>query len=198
MNPSQIGLVLLAAGESKRMGVPKQLLEYKGQSLIRHAAEVAIASICRPIVVVLGAYGDRIKSEIDNLPVCICQNPNWQKGMGASISVGIETLTTNESELGGVIIALADLPLITAKVYNQLVEVYQEQAQKAIASTYSNTFGVPALFDRLLFPQLLSMKTKGGAKQLLANYSDRRFNLNVPEAAIDIDTPTDYQKLLSL
>ena len=118
--------------------------------------------------------------------------------MGASISVGMKTLMANEPELDGVVVALADQPLITAKIYNRLVEVYREQALKAIASTYSNTLGVPALFDRILFPQLLTMKTKGGAKQLLTNYSDRAFNLNVPEAAIDIDTPTDYQKLLSL
>ena len=74
MTHSQVGLVLLAAGESKRMGVPKQLLEYQGQSLIAHAAEVAIASSCYPIIVVLGAYSDRLKSEIDSLPVTVCQN----------------------------------------------------------------------------------------------------------------------------
>ena len=198
MTHSQIGLILLAAGESKRMGQPKQLLKYQGQSLIRHAAEVAVASNCQPIVIVLGAYGDRIKLEIDNLPVYICQNPDWQQGMGSSISVGMETSMLNESELDGVIIALADQPLITVKVYNQLIETDREQAPKAIASTYSDTLGVPALFDRSLFSQLLSMKTKGGAKQLLADYSDRAFNLNIPQAAIDIDTPTDYQKLLSL
>ncbi len=198
MNPSQIGLILLAAGESKRMGVPKQLLEYQGHSLIRHATEIAIASICRPIVVVLGAYGDRLKSEIDSLPVTICQNLDWQQGMSTSISVGIKRLTTTASKINGVIIALADQPLITAQVYNQLVERYQETQQKAIASIYSDTLGVPALFDRILFPQLLNIKAKGGAKQLLTKYSDRTLNLNVPEAAIDIDTPNDYQNLLSI
>ncbi|MGL5939391.1 MAG: nucleotidyltransferase family protein [Waterburya sp.] len=198
MNQPQVGLILLAAGESKRMGTPKQLLFYRGASLIRHAITEAIASNCHRIIVVIGAYSDRIKSEIENLPIYICHNPHWQQGMSASISLGIKTLTTIETQLDGVIIALGDQPLITAYVYNRLIENYLKSRQKAIASNYANTLGVPALFDRTLFPDLLSLSNQGGAKQLLNQYSDRAFDLNIPQAAIDIDTPDDYQKLLSL
>ena len=197
INQAKVGLILLAAGESRRMGTPKQLLNYKGCSLILHATREAVASRCHPIIVVLGAYSDRIKPQIANLPVYFCQNYHWQQGMSTSISVGIQTITAIEPELNAVIIALGDQPLINTHIYNSLIENYLQSEQKAIASTYADTLGVPAIFAQTLFPNLLRMKNKGGAKQLLQKYSDRRFNLNVPEAAIDIDTPDDYQQLFS-
>lgn len=193
----QVGLILLAAGESKRMGTPKQLLSYQGRSLIRHAAEEAVASNCNPIVVVLGAYSDRISPELNNLLVHICQNPDWKLGMSSSISLGIKALTTIQSDINAVVITLADQPFITATVYNRLIKRYLETGQKAVASIYANTIGVPALFDCALFPKLRSKIEPGGAKQLLTNYSDFALNLNVPEAAIDIDTPADFQNLLN-
>lgn len=194
----KVPLILLAAGESKRMGTPKQLLSYKGKSLIRHAATRAIASECNPIVVVLGANSDRISPELDNLPVHLVLNSQWQKGMSSSIATGIKAMMKISFGFEAIIVALADQPLITAKVYNQLIEGYHQNQVKAIASNYNNTLGVPALFDRSLLPELLKLKHQGGAKQLLKTYSNPQFNLNLPEAAMDIDTPTDYQKLIKL
>ncbi|WP_036484892.1 NTP transferase domain-containing protein [Myxosarcina sp. GI1] len=196
MNCIRVGLILLAAGESKRMGTPKQLIEYNRRSLIRHTVEVAIASDCHPIIVVLGANRDRIIPEISNLPVNICHNRQWQKGMSSSIAVGIEALA--KSEIDAVIVALADQPLINTNVYNQLVKHYQTSKQPAIASAYNHTLGVPALFDRTLFAELIDLQGQGGAKKLLKRYSQPKFNLAVPEAAIDLDTPEDLQHLRSL
>ena len=198
MTYPQVPLILLAAGESRRMGKPKQLLAYKGNSLIRHALTMAIISNCDPIIVVLGANSDRIFPELRNLPVQITHNALWQQGMGASIATGIKALQEIKVDLDAVIVALADQPLITAQVYNRLVERYRSNQVKAVASNYSGTIGVPALFDRTLLPELLKMNQKGGAKQLLNQYSDRTVNLELPEAAIDIDTPADYQKLLNI
>ena len=195
---SQAGLILLAAGESSRMGTPKQLLSYKGRSLIRHAVEEAVTSSCHPIIVVFGANCDRIAPEIDNLPIHITFNSQWRSGMSSSIAMGIKALQEFSSSFEAVIIALADQPLITASVYERLIERYYQNCLKAVASHYNNTLGVPALFDRSLLPELLELKHKGGAKQLLERYSDRVLNLNLPEAAIDIDTPVDYQKLTKL
>ena len=194
----KVPLILLAAGESRRMGTPKQLLTYNGSSLIRQAATEAIESSCKPIVVVLGANGDRISREINDLAVQITYNTCWQKGMSASIATGIDTLLLMNIDLDAVVIALGDQPFVTSRVYNLLIERYYQNEVKAVASSYSQTIGVPALFDRVLIPELLDMKQQGGAKQLLKQYSDRRFNLDLPEAAIDIDTPADYQKLLKL
>ena len=196
MNHPLVPLILLAAGESRRMGTPKQLLSYKGSSLIYHATKEAIASICNPIVVVIGANSDRISPEINNLPVYITYNTQWRQGMSASIANGIKALLEMKVNFDALIVALADQPLITASVYDRLVERYYQNKVKAVASNYSDTIGVPALFDRTLIPEMLKMMQKGGAKQLLNKYSDRSLNLDLPEAAIDIDTPTDYQKLL--
>lgn len=192
----QVGLILLAAGESRRMGTSKQLLSYRGSSLIRHAVTMAVASECQPTIVVLGANSDRISWEINDLPVHITYNAQWQRGMSASIATGIEAMLEIETNFDAVIVALADQPLITASVYDCLIKSYYQNEVKTIASNYSNTVGVPALFDRALMPELLDLKHQGGAKQLLQKYSDRAFDLNLPEAAIDIDTPEDYQKLL--
>ncbi|MBE9045834.1 nucleotidyltransferase family protein [Pleurocapsales cyanobacterium LEGE 10410] len=194
----KVPLILLAAGESSRMGTPKQLLSYKGRSLIRHAVEEAVTSNCQPIVVVLGANSDRIAVELNNLPVHIAHNTQWQQGMSASITTGIIALKSINADFDAVIMALADQPLITHQVYNRLIERYYQNKVEAVASKYSDTLGVPAIFDRTIVPELLNMKQQGGAKRLLNQYSDRNFNLDLPEAAIDIDTPTDYQKLLEL
>ena len=196
MNHPPVPLILLAAGESKRMGTPKQLLTYKNSSLIRHAVSLAIASTCSPVIVVFGAKSDRLTREIKDLPVHMTYNPEWQEGMSSSIATGINTLLKMKLDFNAVILALADQPLITAQTYNRLVESYCSGNSLAVASNYSDTIGVPALFDRTLIPKLLQMKHQGGAKQILHQYSDRALNLDLPEAAIDIDTPADYQKLV--
>ena len=198
MNHFQVSLILLAAGESRRMGTPKQLLSYKGNSLIRHAVTEVVKSNCDRIVVVLGTNSERISTEISDLPVCVTYNTQWQQGMSTSIATGIKALLQMKVNFEAIIIALADQPLITAQVYNRLIERYCQNQLKAVASNYSDTLGVPALFDHTLIPELLKMKQKGGAKQLLNQYSDRAFNLDLPEAAVDIDTPADYQKLLKI
>ena len=194
----KVPLILLAAGESRRMGSPKQLLSYKGSSLIRHATKETIASICNPIIVVLGANSDRLTPEINDLSLHIAYNSQWQQGMSASIATGINTLLEINIDFDAVIVALADQPLITAHVYDRLIERYYSNRLQAVASNYSDTIGVPALFDRSLLLKLLNMKHQGGAKQILNQYSDRAFNLDLPEAAIDIDTPADYQRLLNI
>ena len=197
MNVS-VPIILLAAGESKRMGTPKQLLTYNGSSLVRHAATEAVKSNCDPVIVVLGAKRDRISVEINDLKVHITSNLDWQKGMGASIATGINTLLTINTDFDAVIVALGDQPFVTSRVYNLLIERYYQNEVKAVASSYSNTIGVPALFASSILSELLDLNRQGGAKQVLKRYSDRSLNLNLPEAAIDIDTPADYQKLLKL
>lgn len=203
---TQIGAILLAAGESKRMGTPKQLLTYQGKTLIRHTITELIAANCDPIVVVLGAYSDRIGAEIKDLPVYICHNPHWQQGMSSSIVKGVEVILKINCDLEAVIISLVDQPLITAKLYKLLIANYLKSqtkascvsSSKAIASIYANTIGVPALFSHTLFDRLLKLQHQGGAKQLLKIHSDPQFNLDLPQAAIDLDTPQDYQNLLDL
>src|SRR5580692_2476743 len=111
--PIRVALILLAAGPSTRLGQPKQLLPFRGRSLLRHAAETALASSCRPVVVVLGASAERMKSELTDLPVMIAVNSGWESGMGSSIRAGLEALTNGKNAdagVGAVVIMVCDQP----------------------------------------------------------------------------------------
>lgn len=195
MNSSPIGLMILAAGASTRMGTPKQLLAYRGCTLIRHMAEVAIASVCQPIAIVLGANAERIKPEISQLPIQIVENQQWEEGMSVSIRVGLEALLAVNQNLEAVAIALCDQPFVSSQTLNQLVEAYHLTGKPIIASEYSGTLGVPALFSRILFSELMTLKSTEGAKKLMNKHIHEVFSVPFPEGAIDIDTPNDYEQL---
>jgi len=85
-----VGIIVLAAGGSTRMGVPKQLLLYRRQSLLRRAMETAVATVCRPVVVVLGANAGRLCDEAKQLPVHVAENKRWKEGMSSSIQLGMQ------------------------------------------------------------------------------------------------------------
>lgn len=198
MNPSMVGLMILAAGASIRMGTPKQLLPYQGRSFIRHITEIAIASVCQPIAVVLGANAEQIKPEISQLPVQIVENQQWEEGMSASIRVGLEALLAVNQNLDAVVIALCDQPFVSSQTLNRIVEAYQVTGKPIIASEYAETFGVPALFKRTLFSELISLNSSEGAKQLIERHIHEGFSILFPDGAIDIDNPTEYEQLQTL
>ena len=192
-----IGLIILAAGKASRMGKPKQLLTYQGSSLISLAVKVGLNSICESVVVVLGAYTEQIKPEINKLPVQIIENMDWETGMASSIRAGINLINQSNPNLDAVIIALADQPLISEAVFNQLIEKYQDTNNKIIAAAYDDIVGVPALFDKTFFSELMNIEGDRGAKALMRKYKNEVLTIPIPEAAIDIDTQDDYEKLLS-
>ncbi|MBW4646636.1 MAG: nucleotidyltransferase family protein [Goleter apudmare HA4340-LM2] len=191
-----VGLIILAAGAATRMGKPKQLLVYQGQSLILHTVNVALASLCQPVIVVLGAYIEQIQPELITKPVQVVENSQWQQGMSSSIRTGMTALLKTNSNFDAVIISLADQPLIPPHVFHQLIHSYQETQKIIIACQYDNTVGVPALFSRTLFPELMQLAGDQGAKALIQKYRDTVLMVSLPAAAIDIDTPDDYQQLL--
>ncbi len=198
MNSSTVGLIILAAGASTRMGTPKQLLAYRGCTLIRHMAEVAIASVCQPVAVVLGAYAERITPEVSQLPVQIVENQQWAEGMSSSIRVGIEALLTRNQSLEAVAIALCDQPFVSSQMLDRIVEAYRFTGKPIIACEYSGTLGVPVLFSRALFSELMALKSTEGAKQIIRKHIHEVFSVPFPEGAIDIDTPKDYEQFQTL
>lgn len=196
-NSPNIGMIILAAGASSRMGTPKQLLPYRGRSFLVHVVEAALASICRPIVVVLGANVEQLKPELTQLPVQVVENYKWAEGMSSSIRSGIAALNAVNQSLEAVAIALCDQPFVSAQIINQLVETYHFTGRPIVASEYAGTLGVPALFSRALFPKLMALNATEGAKHLIKKYSDKVVSVSFPEGAIDIDTPKDYEQLQS-
>jgi molybdenum cofactor cytidylyltransferase len=195
MNSSTIGLIILAAGASTRMGTPKQLLLYRGRSFVRHFCDVAIASVCQPIAVVLGANAEQIKPEISQLPVQIVENQQWTEGMSSSIWVGLEALLAVNQDLEAVAIALCDQPFVSSQTLDRIVEAYRFTGNPIIASEYAATLGVPVLFSRSLFSELMALKSNEGAKQLIKRHIHEVFSVPFPEGSIDIDTPNDYEQL---
>ena len=185
-----IALLILAAGGSTRLGSPKQLLEYRGRSLLRHAAETALATSCRPVVVVLGSGSDRLKDELADLDVCPVDNPDWNKGMGTSVRRGIERLETLLPVWDGVLLMLCDQPLIRAEKLEALVRTFREATPpcQGVAAAYEGTLGVPALLGRELLDGISALPDEAGAKMLLRQPGAAVIEVSMPEAAIDIDT----------
>ncbi|QHT70973.1 nucleotidyltransferase family protein [Rhodocytophaga rosea] len=198
MPRSSIGLIILAAGASTRMGSPKQLLPFSGKSLIRYSVQNALASKCFPIVVVLGANKDLIKLELEDLPVFVAENPDWKQGMASSIHAGLEMLLTAYPGVKGGIIMLCDQPFVTTLFLNHLVDTFEKDQRHIIASYYGNDFGVPAVFPKKLFDELSALEGNAGAKKLIQQYSAEVIPVVFPEGLVDIDTPEDYLGLQSL
>jgi molybdenum cofactor cytidylyltransferase len=196
-----VGIVILAAGASTRLGRPKQLLIYQERSLLRRAAESALDSVCQPVTVVLGAFAEQFSNEVCDLPVQIAINPQWQKGMSTSIRIGIEALEANPSSgrpMEAVVMMLCDQPFVTPQIIDELVAAYRATGWPIIASEYGGTLGVPALFSRKIFADLRALKEAEGAKKVIQNHADAVFRMPFARGAIDIDTPMDYAQLHTL
>ena len=191
----EIGIVILAAGASRRLGEPKQLLAFEGEILLRRAAKTALASNCSPIVVVLGAEAEILKNELKGLDVEIVENGEWENGMNGSINIGLSKLLEINSRTQAVLLMVCDQPFLTVDVIDQITREYEESKALIVACEYAETVGVPALFDKNLFPQLKNLKTKGGAKKLIERFLSETITVAFPAGVFDIDTPADWLKL---
>jgi molybdenum cofactor cytidylyltransferase len=199
-----IALVILAAGESKRMGEPKQLLTVKGKTLIRHSSLVALESLCSPVITVLGANKDKVLPEIEHLTLNdkllhVLYNADWQLGMSSSIKLAINHLKEiMNHNLEAIVFMLCDQPFVNAELINELVTLYRRTKNTVIASTYDNgTNGVPALFSSNIFPELLNLKGDIGARKIINNFSHQLLTVPFPQGSIDLDTKEAYEKLIA-
>ncbi|MDQ3323512.1 MAG: nucleotidyltransferase family protein [Acidobacteriota bacterium] len=191
----KIGCIILAAGDSTRMNSEaKQLLEFRGKTLLRRAAETAIEANFDRIVIVLGSIAEELKKEIDDLPVQIAVNKNWETGMSSSIKVGLSAFSNGEN-IDAVVVTLCDQPLVSAKILRELGETFAETGKSIIACRYAETIGVPALFARVVFDDLMDLREDEGAKKVIKKYEAETAVILAPEAAFDVDTAQDYEKL---
>ncbi|NET68404.1 MAG: nucleotidyltransferase family protein [Moorea sp. SIO1G6] len=192
---SNIAIIILAAGASTRMGRPKQLLPYQGCSLLRHTIETAMASVCKPVVVVLGANAQQIYSEVNQPSVTVVENLDWNLGMGSSIRRGILSLATCSETIDAAVITVCDQPFLSPEIINYLVAAYHANGKPIVACQYADTLGVPVLFKHIFFSELATLDETVGAKKLINKYYNEVFSIPFPLGVIDIDTPTDYQQL---
>jgi molybdenum cofactor cytidylyltransferase len=189
-----IAAVVLAAGESSRLGRPKQLVEYRGRSLIRGAVEAALGGGCSPVVVVLGAHADRVRREIEPLDVRHVFNPAWREGMAASIRAGVAEVESVPAAIEAVVLASCDQPHLSAEILSRLIAAFRrrEDASASMAACeYAGILGVPALFARAEFGRLLALDGDRGARDLLRAGSGPVVRISWPEGARDVDAPAD-------
>jgi len=196
-NVSSYGIIILAAGNSSRLGEPKQLLRYNSKSLIWHVAEEAVTAIGNPVIIVTGSNHELIFNEINTLPVQLVYNENWQQGMAFSISTGLNALLNTHSSMSGVIIAVSDQPFVTAALFSDLIKIAESTSKGIAASSYDDTLGTPVLFQKQYFEHLLNLKGSEGAKKLLKLFKEDVAKVPFPLGRIDIDTKEDYANLIN-
>jgi len=187
----KICTIILAAGESKRLGTPKQLIPYKNSTLLGHTIQCTLNSKSNETVVVLGANSRLIQKKILNFPINIVINQNWKMGMGCSIRAGLEKIESVNNNLQAVILLVCDQLFLTSKTIDHLIESYLLFKKPIVASEYDGTLGVPVLFDKEFFPELLKINGISGAKIVVKNHLDQVCSIPFPKGEFDIDKSND-------
>jgi len=191
------GIIILAAGQSARLGTPKQNLIYKGNTLLQHTINAALQSVCKPIIVVLGAYAADILPTIDAKDIEIIRNDDWEEGMASSIRASITALQKHP-DIDSALIMLCDQPHVDALLLKTMIHRLQDSHKGIIACAYNGTLGVPVLFNKQYFAGLLLLTGHDGAKKILAAHLSDIAAVPFPLGAVDIDTMADYTNLSNL
>lgn len=190
-------VLLLAAGESKRMGQPKALLDWFGQSLLEFQGK-KLQALNLPISLVLGAYSNEIQKLSKSLEIETFVNPNWQDGMGSSVAFGVQELLQKKPETEAILLFLIDQPLLEISDLNRLISSFQENPGKIIVSQSDEGWsGPPVIFPNTFFSELKNLSGDDGAKPVVKRNQASIIKLEIPNMA-DMDTPEAYHRLLAL
>lgn len=190
MHQLSISIIILAAGYSKRLGEPKQLLEINGQNLLSHAIRAATDVNAETVILVAreGLIDDQAQGKYS-----LVINEDASLGMSSSIKAGLKFVYENAPGTDGVIIMVCDQPHVTTAVLLQLINEHVKTGKSIVAAKYANTYGTPVFFDKLYFSRLNELNGDSGAKKvILQNFRDLAF-IEFPLGEIDIDTPEDWK-----
>ena len=193
-----IPIILLAAGESSRLGQPKQLLTIRGTTLLRHIAKICIESGVGPVVVVLGSQEDIMRQELEGLPLHILSNVDWSSGLASSIRCGVQYIMQLGGQPKAAIFVLCDQLLLTPKIIQQVRDRYVSFGADLISCQYGVAYGPPTLVGQVYFDELLTLTGQQGAKKLLAQYPERIDFIPFEGGEVDIDFPGDLENLKDL
>jgi molybdenum cofactor cytidylyltransferase len=184
-----IATLILAGGESKRMGFPKLTLEYQGSSLLRHAIQKAKV-VSTKVVVVVGAYAQTYRAEAEKAGARVVENPEWLEGLASSLRVGVQSLN-HQAEAA--LILLPDQPFVPTEHLHLLIKRRQETKAQLVFSRYQGVLGAPCVISKSLFAEVQTLQGDKGAKALI------REGVSVAEVELsesqDIDTPEDARQL---
>jgi molybdenum cofactor cytidylyltransferase len=187
--------VVLAAGESARIGQPKQLLEFRGKTLVYRAVNAAIEANCSPVIVLTGDVHAGVKNALPATSAILVQNRHWRQGVGTSIRVGIRYVIDNAPDADTALLLVCDQPFVDRDVLSALIALHSKTGKPIVASGYADTLGVPALFHHSIFPELLRLGDDTGAKPIILCNRERVAELPFPMGKIDIDKLEDLQSI---
>ena len=180
-----IPAVILAAGASRRLGRPKQLVELAGESLLRRAVRAALAE-CSPVLVVLGSGAAALEAHLAGLPVTIVPNPEWEEGMAASLRHGVAALPAGSE---AALFLVCDQLQVDAALLRRLLSAHRARPGAVVTCAYAGTRGTPSLFPARCFPELLELRGDRGARGLL--HGDDVALVPFPGGERDVDVPED-------
>lgn len=194
-NTMDFGIIILAAGSSSRLGQPKQLLDFKGKTLLQHAVESALASAPTNVITVLGSNDERVKPTLTGYDTTVVTNSEWQEGMASSIRCGLTKLMEKNPAVEAAIIMVCDQPFTDSNLLKELVAKYDRSNKPVVASVYDDAPGTPALFDKSVFPKLLQLTGDRGAKKIILQNPELAELVPFDLGSKDIDTMADYKSL---
>jgi molybdenum cofactor cytidylyltransferase len=192
-----LAAVILAAGGSSRMGQPKQLLKFRGTSLLRRAIDIALAVPTEQVIVVLGHAADQLLPECTATNATVVLNDQWMEGVSTSLRGGLATVS---SDARGVFIYPADMPLVTPEALRELAHRQQVSGRPAAITDAGGVRGVPVFITRSLFPALMIQEGDVGGAQYLRGHPEavEAVHFDDPDLVRDVDRPEDYARLLEL
>jgi molybdenum cofactor cytidylyltransferase len=192
---SKTGIIILAAGNSSRMGEPKQLMKFNNKTFLQHIIEESREANLDPVICVTGYESEQISRAVMGIPVTIVYNEQWSEGMGTGISAGIKQLLP--SDVDSVILAVSDQPYVSSDLFAKMLTLKDQSGKRIVASSYAGTLGTPVLFDREYFNQLKSLQGNMGAKNIVSGNMADVCSVEFEKGSFDIDTKEDYIKLIS-
>ena len=192
-----ITAVVLAAGQSLRMGQPKLLLPWQGQTLLGHVVNRVLASSVDEAILVLGDDAERLESVVPKERVRVVRNPCPAEGQSGSLRYGLAALGTM---VEAAVVVLADQPFVDAAVLDTMIEAYRRSGRPIVVPYYGGQRGTPTLFARSLFPELMAVRGDKGGREVLARHEDLivRVDFDSPLIGLDVDSWDDYQTLLGM
>ena len=189
-----IRTLILAAGESRRMGQPKMLLPFSGATIIEAVVHSALASAADEVMVVLGAGEEKIRNAIAHLPVEIAVNTEYRLGMLSSIQCGFRSLPTGTCAM---VIMLGDQPTIPAQAVDRVIDAWRQSCKGLVLPVYDGRRGHPLLVDMRYRTEVLNLHPSAGMRSILTSHTADILEvpMDIPAVLKDIDTPDDYAKL---
>jgi molybdenum cofactor cytidylyltransferase len=189
---TSLHVLVLAAGASRRLGQPKQLVQLGGQPVLHRVVANAVSLAGHAVTVVIGAHAGQMTRMLAHSPAAIVVNRQWEEGMGSSLRFGIAALPP---ACDAVLTLLGDQVGITADDLKRLADAWKGEDSVIAASVYDQRVGVPAIFPRSFFSELAQLRGDHGARQVLERNSQRLLRVPMPNAAVDLDTPADLAAL---